>query len=174
MKHRSTHHTIPLVSDKNLRVKCEEYDNEAKEKNDNEAKVFIYGPEGYLVDVWRLHYSKDICQQVNKNIYLDEQEQPSQTQKDSEHDELTFSMMYKFSWENQRCLKRRYTVNTFPHIAKLDRGISTMTDCLGNPVVCICHMQNEDQQSHKGKMKSGLSRLWLFSLLHVKSLWINL
>ncbi|XP_054283045.1 uncharacterized protein LOC129000142 [Macrosteles quadrilineatus] len=134
MKHSSTHHTIPLASDKNLRVKCEEYDNEAKEEDDNEAKVFIYGPEGYLVDVWRLHYSKDICKQVNKNIYLDEHEQPRQTQKDSEYDELTFTMMYKFSWENQRCLKRHYTVNTLPHIAKLDRGISTMTDCLGTPV----------------------------------------
>ncbi|XP_054288371.1 uncharacterized protein LOC129004021 [Macrosteles quadrilineatus] len=121
LKDGVTKYNIPFVAGKYLLVKCV--------KDSKEAKVFIYGPEGYLIDIFKPRNTENVCNQVKEDITRFSVTRPT-------GDVLKFKIKYKierlyFSGNfHQDCLYREYIVTTHLHYAKLDREKSILTDCI--------------------------------------------
>ncbi|XP_054263340.1 uncharacterized protein LOC128986821 [Macrosteles quadrilineatus] len=109
VKDRLMQHKISF-GDKNLVVKCVQ--------DDKEATVYIYAPEGYLVDRVKMELRKIACNNVKDRISL--RRNPL---KFKDKEELSFTLLYKFGeGEDVMCIPRFYTLTTFEdYYAKLKR-----------------------------------------------------
>ncbi|XP_054271687.1 uncharacterized protein LOC128992237 [Macrosteles quadrilineatus] len=122
MKDRLMQDTISF-GDKNLVVKCIQ--------DNDEATVYIYAPEGYLVDRVKMRFSKNVCNNVKDRISL--RQNPLEF-KDKE--ELLFTLVYTFGegWDAV-CISRFYMLTTFEnYYAKLERHRPERQDC-GDKIV---------------------------------------
>ncbi|XP_054264844.1 uncharacterized protein LOC128987832 [Macrosteles quadrilineatus] len=94
-------------------------------KQNDEAKVFVYAPEGYLVD--RLMFeSKEDCKTLKDNTLIVGKLIPA---KANNYDMLDFPVTYTLLGKVRRCVIRPYTLIKLQYYTKLYRREPLLIDC---------------------------------------------
>ncbi|XP_054265150.1 uncharacterized protein LOC128988010 [Macrosteles quadrilineatus] len=118
-----------------LNVKCV--------KQNDEATVFVYAPEGYLVD--RLKFeSKEDCDKL-KDL-ADIVGQPEWVRDEYGYEEIEYTIMYTLVGEVPRCLARIYKLITFQYYIKLQIGKPQLMDCKEKTVIGDAEINYEKEE----------------------------
>ncbi|XP_054260125.1 uncharacterized protein LOC128984782 [Macrosteles quadrilineatus] len=112
-------------------------------KDDNKATVFVYAPEGYLIDRLKIE-SKDDCDKFKDRINIFGQ--LVRVREENGYEQLEYTIMYPLVGEEHRCLTRLYKLITFQYYTKLRRGDPQLMDCKEKTVIGTADIKYEKEE----------------------------